>query len=137
MFVVGNMWPADREFDIPALNETKKKAKIHNKNESRFNLRDHEGRIPVRSHAGERYLPECVIERHSGLTPEVIVWGAISYHGRPNLLRIEDNRNSNRYVRKVLQLKVFPFLQSIRGAIFQQDNVRPHVAKTGRDFCSA
>ncbi|GFX42853.1 uncharacterized protein TNCV_5072171 [Trichonephila clavipes] len=42
-----------------------------------------------RRSAGERCLPECVIERHSGLTPGVMVWGAISYHGRSNLLRIE------------------------------------------------
>ncbi|GFW65840.1 transposable element Tcb2 transposase [Trichonephila clavipes] len=56
-----------------------------------------------------------VIERHSGLTPRVMVWGTISYHGRSNLLRIE----------------------GIPGAIFQQDNARPHVANTVRDFCSA
>ncbi|GFT64255.1 transposable element Tc1 transposase [Trichonephila clavipes] len=30
--------------------------------ESRFNLWDHDGRICVRRYAGERYLPECVIE---------------------------------------------------------------------------
>ncbi|GFV53751.1 uncharacterized protein TNCV_4505341 [Trichonephila clavipes] len=41
------------------------------------NLWDHDGRIRVRRYAGERCLSECVIERHSGLTPEVIVWGAI------------------------------------------------------------
>ncbi|GFX84584.1 transposable element Tcb1 transposase [Trichonephila clavipes] len=35
--------------------------------ESRFNLWDHVGRIRVRRYAGERCLPECVIERHSGL----------------------------------------------------------------------
>ncbi|GFW84416.1 transposable element Tcb2 transposase [Trichonephila clavipes] len=61
---------------------------------------DHDSRIRVRRYAGERCLPECVIERHSGLTPRVMVWG-------------------------------------IPGAIFQQDNARPHVAKTVRDFCSA
>ncbi|GFT97897.1 hypothetical protein TNCV_2167951 [Trichonephila clavipes] len=44
-----------------------------------------------------------------------MVWVAISYHGRSNLLRIE----------------------GIPGTIFQQDNARPHVAKTVRDFCSA
>ncbi|GFX22635.1 transposable element Tc1 transposase [Trichonephila clavipes] len=49
--------------------------------ESRFNLWDHDGRIHVRRYAGERCLPECVIERQSGLTPRVMVWGAISYHG--------------------------------------------------------
>ncbi|GFS59081.1 transposable element Tc1 transposase [Trichonephila clavipes] len=36
-------------------------------NESRFNLWDHDGRIRVRRYAGERCLPECVIERHSAM----------------------------------------------------------------------
>ncbi|GFY11260.1 transposable element Tcb1 transposase [Trichonephila clavipes] len=40
--------------------------------ESRFNFGDHDDRIRVRRSAGERCLPECVIERHSGLTPEVM-----------------------------------------------------------------
>ncbi|GFV08919.1 transposable element Tcb2 transposase [Trichonephila clavipes] len=34
--------------------------------------RDHEGRIWVRRYAGERCLPQCVIERHSDLTPGVM-----------------------------------------------------------------
>ncbi|GFW92818.1 uncharacterized protein TNCV_1736111 [Trichonephila clavipes] len=55
--------------------------------ESRFNLWDHDGRIRVRHKADERCLPECVIKRHSGQTPRVMVWGAISYHGRSNLRR--------------------------------------------------
>ncbi|GFV37051.1 transposable element Tc1 transposase [Trichonephila clavipes] len=58
--------------------------------ESRFNLWDHELQIRVRRYTGERCLPECVIERHNGLTPGVT-----------------------------------------------QDNARPHVAKTDRDYCSA
>ena len=41
------------------------------------------------------------------------------------------------YVREVLQPEVVPFLQGISGTIFQQDTVRPHVAKTVRDFGSA
>ncbi|GFU19473.1 transposable element Tc3 transposase [Trichonephila clavipes] len=64
--------------------------------ESRLNLGDHDGSIRVRRHAGERCLPECVIGRHIGLTPRVIVCSAISYHGRSNLLRNEGNLNSNR-----------------------------------------
>ncbi|GFW41520.1 uncharacterized protein TNCV_4034371 [Trichonephila clavipes] len=51
--------------------------------------------IHVRRYAVERYLQGCVSERHSGLTPEVMVWGVVSYHGRSNLLRIECNLNSN------------------------------------------
>ena len=66
-----------------------------------------------------------------------MVWGAISYHGRSDLLRIEGNLNSYRYVSEELQLEVAPFLQGTLGTAFQQDNARPHVAKTVRDFCSA
>ncbi|GFX51987.1 HTH_Tnp_Tc3_2 domain-containing protein [Trichonephila clavipes] len=55
--------------------------------ESRFfNLWDHDWRICVKRYSGERCLPECVVEQHSGLTPGVMVSGAISYHGRSNLL---------------------------------------------------
>ncbi|GFV70633.1 transposable element Tc1 transposase [Trichonephila clavipes] len=57
--------------------------------ESRFNWWDHDGHIRVRCYTGEFCLPNCIIERHSGLTPGVMVCDAISYHGRSNLLRIE------------------------------------------------
>ncbi|GFY01134.1 transposable element Tcb2 transposase [Trichonephila clavipes] len=105
--------------------------------ESRFILWDHDGRIRGRRYAGERCLPECVIERHNCLTPGVMVWGAISCQRQSNLVRIEGNLNSNRYVREVLQPEVDPFLQVLHAAVFQQDNARPYVAKTARDFCSA
>ncbi|GFV02434.1 transposable element Tc1 transposase [Trichonephila clavipes] len=85
-----------------------------------FNLWDYDGHSRVRRYAGERCLPECVIkrvlghyvviERHSGLTSGVMIWGAILYHGRSNLLRIERNLNSNRYVREMLQPEVISFL---------------------------
>ncbi|GFV40809.1 hypothetical protein TNCV_2590561 [Trichonephila clavipes] len=52
----------------------------------------------VARYAGERCLPECVIERHSGLTSGVMVLGVISYHGRSNLQRIQRNLTSNRFV---------------------------------------
>ncbi|GFV34082.1 transposable element Tc1 transposase [Trichonephila clavipes] len=64
-----------------------------------------------------------------------MVWGAISYHGRLNLLRIESNHNNNRCVREVLQHEIIPFLQGIPRADFQQDTARLHVAKTVRNFC--
>ncbi|GFT88856.1 transposable element Tc1 transposase [Trichonephila clavipes] len=78
--------------------------------ESSFHLWDHYGCIRVRRYASERFLPECVIERQSGLTLGVMVCDSISYHGRSNLLRIEGNLNSNRYVLEVLLPKVVPFL---------------------------
>ncbi|GFV02968.1 transposable element Tc1 transposase [Trichonephila clavipes] len=48
---------------------------------SRFNSWHHVGRIRVRLYAGERRIPECIIERHSRRTPGVMVWGVIAYHG--------------------------------------------------------
>ncbi|GFW46155.1 transposable element Tcb2 transposase [Trichonephila clavipes] len=105
--------------------------------ESHFNSWDHDGHIRVKRYAGESCLPEYVIEQHRGLASGVVVWGAISYHGRSNLLRIEDNLNSYRYVCEVIQPEVVPFLEGIPVGIFQQDNALPHVAKTVRDFCSA
>ncbi|GFU53542.1 transposable element Tcb2 transposase [Trichonephila clavipes] len=104
--------------------------------ESRFNLRDLDDRICVRRYSGGSCLPDCVIERHNGLTLGIMVWGAISYHGRSSFLRIECNFNSKRYVQEVIKPKVVTVLQRIPGAIFQQDNARSYVAKTVRDFCS-
>ncbi|GFU01082.1 transposable element Tcb1 transposase [Trichonephila clavipes] len=85
-------------------------------------------------YAGERHIPECIIERHSGRTPGVMVWGAIAYHGRSQLLRIMGNLNSTRYIKEVLQPQAIPFLQGLPGAVFQQDNARPHVAKTVKSY---
>ncbi|GFV49807.1 transposable element Tc1 transposase [Trichonephila clavipes] len=106
-------------------------------NESRLKLCDHDCPIRVTRYNGERCLPECVIERYTALTPRVIVWYVISYHGLSNLLRIEGNLNRNRYILEVLQPEVIFYIYGVPGAIFQQDNARPHVAKTVRDFCSA
>ncbi|GFT82815.1 transposable element Tc1 transposase [Trichonephila clavipes] len=103
------------------------KLSFHKK--SCFNFYDHDGRIRDRRYAGEHCLSECVIERHNGQTPGVMVWGVITYHRRSNLLRIEGNLNSNCYVREELQLEAFPFLQGYPGAIFQQNNARQHVCK--------
>ncbi|GFX62271.1 transposable element Tcb2 transposase [Trichonephila clavipes] len=74
--------------------------------ESRYNLWNHDGRIRDRCYAGERWLPDCVItELNSGLTPGVMVWGAISHHGRSNLLRIEGNLN----IKTVQHMQLFPW----------------------------
>ncbi|GFU40471.1 transposable element Tc1 transposase [Trichonephila clavipes] len=99
-------------------------------------FQNHDCRIRVRRYVGERCLSESVIEEHIDLTPKVMVLRAISYHGRSDLLRIEGNQNSKRYVHEERQLEVVPFLQGMPGANFQQNNAHPHIAKTVREFCS-
>ncbi|GFV52053.1 transposable element Tc1 transposase [Trichonephila clavipes] len=100
-----------------------------------------EGRTARKSGSGPRNVTSvrddrrlCIIERHSGRTPGVMVWGAIAYHGRSQLLRIVGNLNSTRYINEVLQPQAIPFLQGLPGAEFQQDNARPHVAKTVKSY---
>ena len=128
------IWP------IPSNKHKARQAHWHQlvfSNKPRFNLRDHYDRVRVREYAGQRCLPECVIERRKGRTPGVMVWGAISYHGRSNFQRIESNLNSNRYVHEVPQPEVVSFFQGTLEAIFQQNNAYPYVSKTVRAFCSA
>ena len=38
------------------------------------------------------------------------------------------------YVDDILRPHVGPFLNGLPGAIFQQDNVRPHTARVAQDF---
>ncbi|GFV70026.1 transposable element Tcb1 transposase [Trichonephila clavipes] len=52
----------------------------------------------------------------------------IGYHSRTPLVRIAGTLNSQRYISKVLEPAVLPYLQGLATAIFQQDNARPHVA---------
>ncbi|GFU07529.1 transposable element Tcb1 transposase [Trichonephila clavipes] len=56
-----------------------------------------------------------------------MVWGGIGYHFRTPLVRIAGTLNSQRYISEVLEPVVFPYLQGLATAIFQQDNAQPHI----------
>ncbi|KAJ4439779.1 hypothetical protein ANN_07907, partial [Periplaneta americana] len=56
--------------------------------ESRFNLDYNDGRIRIRRYRGQRYHPDCIVQRRTGRTPGVMVWCGIGYHSRSRLLRI-------------------------------------------------
>ncbi|GFT56271.1 transposable element Tc1 transposase [Trichonephila clavipes] len=80
--------------------------------QSRICLQLHDGRIRVWRHRGDRMLNSCVMHRHTGLAPGIMVWGGIRYHSRTPLLRIP----------------------GLATAIFQQDNARPQVARIVQRF---
>ncbi|GFT70187.1 transposable element Tcb1 transposase [Trichonephila clavipes] len=90
--------------------------------ESRICLQHHDGRIQVWRHRGERMLNSFVMHRHTSPPPDIMVWGGIGYHSRTPLVRITGTLNSQRYVSKVLEPVVLPYLQGLATAIFQQDN---------------
>ncbi|GFX86513.1 transposable element Tcb1 transposase [Trichonephila clavipes] len=58
--------------------------------ESRICLQHHDGRIRVWKHRGERMLNSCVMHRHTGPAPDIMVWGSIGYHSRTPLVRTAD-----------------------------------------------
>ncbi|GFW02036.1 transposable element Tcb1 transposase [Trichonephila clavipes] len=96
--------------------------------ESRICLQHHDGQIRVWRHRVERMLNSCVVQRHTGPAPGIMVWGGIGYHSRTPLVRIAGTLNNQRYISEVLEPVVLPYLQGLATAIFQQDNARPHVA---------
>ncbi|GFW74276.1 transposable element Tcb1 transposase [Trichonephila clavipes] len=56
--------------------------------ESRICLQHHDGRIRVWRHRGERMLNSCVMHRHTGPAPSIMVCGGIGCHSRAPLVRI-------------------------------------------------
>ena len=96
--------------------------------ESRFLLQRHDGRRRVYRRRGERYAAPCVDEAppHSG--GGATVWGAISNTGRSQLVRVQGNLTAAQFIQDILQPHVLP-LMGTPGAVFQQDNARPHTAR--------
>ncbi|GFW57009.1 transposable element Tcb1 transposase [Trichonephila clavipes] len=78
--------------------------------ESRICLQHHDGRIRVWRHCGERMLNSCVMHRHTGPAPGIMVWGSIGYHSCTPLVRIAGTLNSQRYISEVLEPVVLPYL---------------------------
>ncbi|GFX55798.1 transposable element Tcb1 transposase [Trichonephila clavipes] len=103
-------------------------------NEPRICLQHNNGRIRAWRHRGERMLNSCVIHRHTGPVPGIMVWGGFRYHSRTPLVRIAGTLNNHRYISEVLEPVVLPCLQGLTTAIFQQDNARPHVARIVQRF---
>ncbi|GFV38444.1 transposable element Tcb2 transposase [Trichonephila clavipes] len=64
----------------------------------------------------------------------VRVWRCPAYDSRPTLIVMRGTLTGQRYVVDILQPHVGPFLNGLPGAIFQQDNARPHTARVAQDF---
>ncbi|GFT57960.1 uncharacterized protein TNCV_2768671 [Trichonephila clavipes] len=60
--------------------------------------------------------------------------GDIVYESRSTLIVMRGTLTGQRYVDDILRPHVGPFLNGLPGAIFQQDNARPHTARIAQDF---
>ncbi|GFY16968.1 transposable element Tcb2 transposase [Trichonephila clavipes] len=64
----------------------------------------------------------------------VRVWRRPACDSRSTLIVMRGTVTGQRYVDDILRLHVGPFLNGLPGAIFQQDNARPHTARVAQDF---
>ncbi|GFT56915.1 transposable element Tcb1 transposase [Trichonephila clavipes] len=64
----------------------------------------------------------------------VRVWRHPAYDSRSTLIVMRGTLTGQRYVDDILRPHVGPFLNGLPGAIFQQDNARPHTARVAQDF---
>ncbi|GFT03291.1 transposable element Tcb1 transposase [Trichonephila clavipes] len=62
-----------------------------------------------------------------------MVGGAIAYNTQSPLILIHGSMTAQRYVHDILQPHVLPLMQRLPGAIFQQDNARPHMTRVSQD----
>ncbi|GFW08844.1 retrovirus-related Pol polyprotein from transposon 297 [Trichonephila clavipes] len=97
--------------------------------ESRFSLSADDHRTRVWRRTGQRSDPAFIVERHTAISQGVTVWGAISWDTRSSLVVLQGTLTARRYVDDILMPIVLPMLSSRPGAIYQQDNVRPHTAR--------
>ncbi|GFU15784.1 transposable element Tc3 transposase [Trichonephila clavipes] len=101
---------------------------------SRFVLGTDDNRVRVWRRPGERYNSPHIFLRHTARTAGVMVWGGIAYDSRSTLIVMRGTLTGQCYVDDILRPHVGPFLNGLRGAIFQQDNARPHTARVTQDF---
>ncbi|GFW08116.1 transposable element Tcb2 transposase [Trichonephila clavipes] len=101
--------------------------------ESRFNLSSDDNRVGVWRPRGERLNPAFALQRHIAAPAGGMVWGAIACNTRSPLVLIRGPMTAQRYVHDILQLHVLQLMQRLPGAIFQQDNARPHTPRVSQD----
>lgn len=103
--------------------------------ESRFTISFNDGRIHVWRRRGERYQDATITQRDRFGGGSVMVWGGMAFRQRTILHRVHGILNAIRYRDEILQPIVQPALEVIgEGAVFQDDNARPHRAHIVTDF---
>ncbi|GFY14978.1 HTH_Tnp_Tc3_2 domain-containing protein [Trichonephila clavipes] len=97
--------------------------------ESRFSVSADDHRTRVWRRTGQRSDPAFIVERHTAISQGVTVWGAISWDTRSSLVVLQGTLTARRYVDNILTPIVLPMLSSRPGAIYLQDDARPHTAR--------
>ena len=101
--------------------------------ESRYRLFQADGRQRVYRRRNQRFQRNNVreVDRFGG--GSIMVWGAIKFGWRSQLVVIEDNLTSQRYIDEVVTPHVLPYFRNNPNSVFMHDNARPHAARRTTD----
>ena len=80
-----------------------------------------------------RFARNCVLEVDNFGGESVMMWGAISYAQKTQLVHIPGNLSAARYRDEVLTPHMLPAM-NLRREVFQHDNARPYTARVTVDF---
>ncbi|GFU15330.1 transposable element Tcb2 transposase [Trichonephila clavipes] len=100
--------------------------------ENRFNLSRDDNRVRERRPKGEHLNPAFALQ-HTTQTASVMIWRVIAYNTRSSLVLISGTMRAQGYVHGIMRSYVLPLMQRLLGAIFEQDNARPHTARVSQD----
>ena len=103
--------------------------------ESRFLLYRIDGRIRVRRQQHEAYNEDCIVPRVQAGGGGVTIWGAFHHGGKCDLHIVDGNLDQYQYL-QILEEKLLPFARLTFGHnfVYQDDNARPHRARTVVNF---
>lgn len=104
--------------------------------ESRFTLDFNDGRLTVHRLSGTRFQDNLIAQHDRYGGGSIMVWGAISFNSRSDLVIINGSLNAQRYIDEILRPVAIPFLYDDEATIYQQDNARPHSAEISKHFLS-
>lgn len=104
--------------------------------ETRISLRGADGRVRVYRRRNERYSECALVPRVAFDGGSIMVWGGISAEAHTDLVFFDGaSMNAESYISNVLEDMVVPYAPFIGdGFLFWQDNARPHVARTTREY---
>lgn len=87
--------------------------------EWRSNLGSDDNHVFVRNHRSERFNPGFGLQRHTAITPAVIVWTAITHDTRWPLTFIDSTLTAQRSFWYMLEPHVLPHLAGLIAGFFQ------------------
>jgi len=96
-------------------------------------LQTRDGCTRVYRRRNERFARNCVLEVDNFGGGSVMMWGAISYARKTQLVHIPGNLSAAPYRDEVLTPHML-LAMNLRREVFQYDNARPHTARATVDF---